>query len=295
MSLLCLNTKLTESRAHQNAGQLRHIVFDQRKLVFKQHYKDWQTSNLIPTFLQHRKCIQSAIFASQQPKLTGQRCLGSQALTWAMHGSPRFPGLATSLAITAQIFTSRNKLMHIFLPYWQVTDKKSKNVPNSFQLPVVIWKSSHQKTWTKSIVMYLPNQINACRTGFYGSINVEHGNKNKKKSRLKMSLTMVSKPTPPTQGVQKKCPHEGQALRGRIWSLPRESPFAMAIAESWSAFTTLSYRYLQSSNQMLSVYEAVVKKGSIQTFLLVRENSRHSYAKQDSFFNSSSKYKTLHN
>lgn len=28
--------------------------------------------------------------------------------------------------------------------------------------------------------MYLPNQINACRTGFYGSINVEHGNKNKK-------------------------------------------------------------------------------------------------------------------
>lgn len=31
-----------------------------------------------------------------------------------------------------------------------------------------------------------------------------------------MSLTMVSKPTPPTQGVQKKCPHEGQALRGRI-------------------------------------------------------------------------------
>lgn len=198
MSLLCLNTKLTESRAHQNAGQLRHIVFDQRKLVFKQHYKDWQTSNLIPTFLQHRKCIQSAIFASQQPKLTGQRCLGSQALTWAMHGSPRFPGLATSLAITAQIFTSRNKLMHIFLPYWQVTDKKSKNVPNSFQLPVVIWKSSHQKTWTKSIVMYLPNQINACRTGFYGSINVEHGNKNKKnqgsKCHWQWSLNLLLQP-----------------------------------------------------------------------------------------------------
>lgn len=30
----------TESRAHQSAGQLTHVVFDQRKLVSKEHFKD---------------------------------------------------------------------------------------------------------------------------------------------------------------------------------------------------------------------------------------------------------------
>lgn len=49
--------------------------------------------------------------------------------------------------------------------------------------------------------MYLPNQINACRAGFYSELNGKH---RKKIIKAQSVIIMVSNATSPIQAVQKK-------------------------------------------------------------------------------------------
>lgn len=132
--------------------------------------------------------------------------------------------------------------------------------------------------------MYLPNQINACRAGFYSRLNWEHRGK-KKIIKARSVITMVSNPASPIQAVQKKC--HGWV---RIW----ENVFE--VYQAWkSPFYGYSRELKCLYHLKLDTYNLITRFCQYKKLLLKRghylrnftskggKNSRHSYTIQDIF------------
>lgn len=159
--------------------------------IFEEHYKDWQTSNPILAFLQHGKRLHLKRSFSL---LAFEDC--NSEIGYEPGQYTEAQGLATwqhTLHITSPGFhIMKHKLMQQFFYRSQklLMREESKIVPTLFQLTGTIASCCVKKN-NKSIAMYLPNQINACRAGFYSRLNWEYRKKIIKAQSVSLQRSLI--------------------------------------------------------------------------------------------------------